>query len=278
MPAKVITVSTAKGGAGKTTTSTLLIRYLVEEMGKKVLAIDMDARGGLTGLLTVEGTLAKEAPSVATFLKTTHEQGNVGDAFRAAVMKSPLNENKHWRKNNGELYVLPSGPDLDAALTVIRMPVILRRAIMQLQLPEEYLVVIDTGPDKLNVVFGIVAADIIFMPAMFSPQDTRPAVETLRSIVLAQQEFPGRSVYGGMLINQVGQTGWEGDYRENMLSILHTFAEKAGFHIAGGLSEDTFIEIPFSRTLRKGDWIEWAPREKFVKVGGKIASKIALLT
>ena len=273
MSAKVIAVSTAKGGAGKTTSSILLIRYLVEEMGKKVLAIDLDARGGLTGLLTAVGTLPKGSNSVATFLMVTHEQGNVGDAFRSAILKSPLNENKHWRKNNGELHVLPANTDLDAALSLISMPFILRRAIMTLRLPDEYVVVIDTGPDKVNVGFGIVAADIVFIPAMFSPQETRPAIETIRTIVLAQQEFPGRAVFGGMLINQVEETNWEGDYRDQMNEILGKFKEKADFDIAGGLSTDTFIHIPFSRLLRRGDWIEWAAKDRFVNVGHQMAQK-----
>ena len=45
-----------KGGSGKTTTASMVIRYLVEEVGEAVLAVDADPNSSLELLLGVEVT------------------------------------------------------------------------------------------------------------------------------------------------------------------------------------------------------------------------------
>ncbi len=49
-----------KGGTGKSTTATLIIRYITEELGKAVLAVDADPNStlGLSLGVEIDGTIA----------------------------------------------------------------------------------------------------------------------------------------------------------------------------------------------------------------------------
>ncbi len=65
--AKVVTITSRKGGAGKTAITSLLARYLVEIENRKVLVVDFDGRGGITSLFNHKPVTAT-TPSIVELL------------------------------------------------------------------------------------------------------------------------------------------------------------------------------------------------------------------
>ena len=83
--AKIITVTSRKGGVGKTAITSLLARYFTEVEGKKVLVVDFDARGGITSLLYKKPVKTSDT-HIAELLLAADQQDNIKDAYDQAVV------------------------------------------------------------------------------------------------------------------------------------------------------------------------------------------------
>src|SRR5258708_18978520 len=84
-PVPIITVSNQKGGVGKTT-STLNLGAALQEMGKRVLLIDLDPQGSLTaacGILDVDAV-----PTSIGELMIARAQKDPSDVM-SAIMRGP---------------------------------------------------------------------------------------------------------------------------------------------------------------------------------------------
>jgi len=265
--AKIITISSRKGGVGKTAITSLLARYMTEVEGKKVLVVDFDGRGGITSLLNKKTNgIGKDDMSIAEMLLVAEQQGNVRDAYDQAVIETGLENSKNWDDNGGSLYLIPSKPALDSIIPESD-PALLRTLLHDLEIPADYVVLIDTGSDNHCVVMGIAAADIVFLPMLLSRQDVHPTIETLRTVFNTQKKSGG-AVLGGMVVNQAGGTMWEQDYIDKYIKLFDSFQHDSKLMSA---TDSLFIELGQSRIIKKGTFLDWSLRDDFLKTAQAMA-------
>ena len=266
--AKIITITSKKGGVGKTAVTSLLARYLTEVEGKKVLVVDFDGRGGITSLLNHK-TIGKDDMSIAEMLLVAEQQGNVQDAYDQTVIETGLENSKNWDDNGGSLYLIPSKPALDSIIPELD-PALLKTLLHNLEIPDDYLILIDTGSDNRCVVMGIAAADIVFMPMLLSRQDVHPTIETLRT-VFNTQKINGGAVLGGLIVNQSGGTKWEQGYIDKYIQLFDRFQHDSKLMSA---TDSLFIELDQSRIIKKGAFLDWSLRDDFLKTAHAMASAV----
>ncbi len=266
--AKIVTITSRKGGVGKTAITSLLARYFTEVEGKKVLVVDFDARGGISSLLH-DKPINSEHMSIAEVLLVAKQQGNVQDAYDQAVIETGLEKSNNWEDTGGRLYLLPAKPALDSVLPDMD-PSLLKTLLYDLDLTDEYVILIDTGADDKCVVMGTGAADVVFLPLHLSRQDVHPTIETLKTI-FSKQKVGGNAVLGGMIVNQIGETQWEQDYIDKYIQLLDRFQHKSKLMSA---TDSLFIKLGQSRLIRKGVFLDWSLRENFLVSARAMAAAV----
>jgi len=164
----VIAVANQKGGVAKTST-TLMIGACLAELGNKVLIIDCDAQG-----------------NASLSMNRKNEDYNIADIYESSkfnvndIVFPVLDAVKGEKGEDGKIKVLETEPvhnmwcipaDLSLAEaeiyghTRIFKESILHKAIKQLDILFDYIL-IDTGPSLgLTVVNALYAADFILVPA-----------------------------------------------------------------------------------------------------------------
>ena len=266
--AKIVTITSRKGGVGKTVTTSLLARYFTEIEGYQVIVVDFDGRGGITSLLWKEA-ITRSDLSIVEMLMTASEGCDVRDVFTLALIKTGLEDTKYWKKNQGSLFLLPSKPELDDV--VIGQDISLLRIVLNnLELTDKYLILVDTGSDSRCVQMGITAADVVFLPLNYSRQDVHPTVETLQ-IIFTNQKGNGRGVLGGLIVNQAGNTKWEQSYEKNYQELFYKFQNKTGLESA---TEKLFFKLKQSRIIKRGTYLDWTFREDLLETARSIATAI----
>lgn len=266
--AKVVAITSRKGGAGKTASTSLLARYLCEKEGKQVLVVDFDGRGGITSLLC-DHPVTRHTSTILEMLLDVHQRIHPRDTFNIALVETHLEENESWTKNNGAVYLIPSKPSLDDFLPGKNLNY-LKTALDSLELPEDYLVLIDSGPDNINVHMTLAAADVVFVPLKFSPQDIHPTIETFRSIC-DHQEITGRPTLGGLIINQNLKTQWEQTYMENFKKLIIDYKEKTRLIFE---TDNLFIPMKQSRLILRGKHLEWSIQDELFEAARQMAAVI----
>lgn len=266
--AKIITITSRKGGVGKTAITSLLARYFTEVEGKKVLVVDLDGRGGITSLLC-KNKLSNARAGITELLLVAEQGDSVQDAYDQIVVDTGLEKSKNWNDNGGGLYIIPSKPALDNVLPD-KDPFLLRTLLNELDLSNDYIVLIDTGPDGHCVVMGTGAADVVFLPLILSKQDVHPTVETLKTIYNSQKNN-GNAVLGGMIVNQSGGTMWEKNYIERYAVLIDRFQKESNLRSA---TDSIFIELKQSRIIKKGAFLDWSLREDFLNTAQAMASAV----
>jgi len=226
----VVTVTSMKGGVGKTTIAALLARYLAGRGDQTILVVDMDPQGGASSLL-LGGRM--EPPTLADVLQLEAEGIPCGDLMGRAVRRSPRDE---------RLLILPGDPAL-AALANSAPPLrTLDHALKSAPFPENTHAIVDTGTHPTLVAMGILAAEVLLIPVMLSQQSALPTIHTLR------MALHHRVRRGALIPVGIGHAQWEA--RE-----LARWEEKlAGSRALAAMGFEVLPGLPFSRTLLRGRW------------------------
>lgn len=157
MPAEIITVTSLKGGVGKTTTTYALAAAAVAS-GIRVIAVDLDPTGGLSNVLEK----AKRGVTIADVLR-----GRV--TLRDALIDHPLGIRTvagHRSLNHESL--------LEGQL----------RSILEPALEDVDIVLLDTHPHEPSLLGPLAVADRIVIPTALDVLSLRAAALT---VGLAQQ-------------------------------------------------------------------------------------------
>lgn len=266
--AKIVTFTSRKGGVGKTVCTTLLARYYAEVEGKQVVVVDFDASCGITSVF-YDQPFEEDDLSIVELLQLNENNQDVQDAFAEALIETGMEDSSHWEQNGGKIYLLPAKETLDQVIDQAN-PYALREVLKGLDLPDNFIVLVDTGPEHNNVVMGVIAADIVFLPMMFSRQDIYPAVDTLR-IVIDEQKKSGNAAFGGLIINDYGDTQWEQEYAGNFLNVFLTFRDSIGLVTS---SDDIYIHLKRSKIIKRGKHLDWSFKEIFQDTAEQMAAVV----
>jgi chromosome partitioning protein len=164
-----------KGGVGKTT-SVVNVGAGLAILGKRVLIVDLDPQGHLTGFLGIDPT---------TVNKTTYDVLR-GDAHpREAIVRKELSARLSVNGHESQLFmsVMPADMELSAADTTLsRLPdhhFLLRRTLLRVREAYDYIL-LDCAPSLgLVTTNALVAADKVFIPV----QTEHLALESLEGLV-----------------------------------------------------------------------------------------------
>jgi cellulose biosynthesis protein BcsQ len=254
--AKAVTITSRKGGVGKTAITSMLARYYSEVEKKQVLLIDFDARGGLTSLF-YNRPITRSTSSIVELLSDVNQYVDPHRTFEIALIDTKIEKSRGWADDAGSIYLIPSKPALDDILYGKKRN-LLKILLHQIEFPDDHVILIDSGPDNMNVHMAIGAADIVFVPMKFSPQDVHPTVETFQTILMAQK-YSGQPVMGGIIINQNIRTQWEERYMENYQKIFKTFRENTNMDCT---KANQFFHLKESRIILRGKHLEWSIRDE----------------
>ena len=268
--AKIITFTSRKGGVGKTVCTTLLARYYAEVEGRQVIVVDFDASCGITSLF-YDRPIGEEDISIVELLQLNENNQDVQDALAEALIETGMEESSHWESGGGKIYLLPSKETLDQVIAQVN-PYALQEVLKSLDLPDNFIFLVDTGPELKNVLMGVCAADVVFLPMMFSRQDVYPAVDTLR-IVIKEQKKSGNAVLGGLVINDYGDTQWEQEYADNFLNVFLTFRDNIGLATSTG---DIYINLKRSKIIKRGKHLDWSFKDEFKDTAQKMAAAVCV--
>ena len=190
----------------------------------------MDPQGGASSIL-LGGQI--DPPTLVDVLRLEVEGIPSGDLMSEAARRS---------RHDERIFVVPGDADL-ADLANANPPLSsLNYALESATLPDNTIVIIDTGTHPSLVSIGIVAADIVLIPVMLSQQTARPTINTLK-VALHHQRKRGALVPMG-----IGYAKWEDRELERWQNKLRTSQAliAMGFEVLPGL--------PYSRIILRGRW------------------------
>ena len=263
--AKIVTILSRKGGAGKTAITSIMARYFVEVERRDVLVVDFDGRGGITSLFHHE-PVTSSTPSIVEILLHANQQANIDDLFFQTLIQIENSITAKWKRKRGRLFLLPSKPLLDEVLIGMN-PGILKTVLHSLRLSQDCIILIDSGPDSKNIEMGIDAADLVFVPMILGKQDVHPTVETIHSIVNEQKENH-KPIFGGLIINRADQSQWEDFYISSYKELMTLLKKDSGLITT---NRDIFIELKQSRIIQRGKHLSWSWRNAHLQTAREIA-------
>lgn len=266
--AKIVTFTSRKGGVGKTVCTTLLARYYAEVEGKQVVVVDFDASCGITSIF-YDRPIGEGDISIAELLQLNENNQDVQDAFAEALIETGMEESSHWESSGGKIYLLPSKETLGQVIAQAN-PYELREVLVHLGLPDNFIFLVDTGPEQKNVLMGVCAADVVFLPMMFSKQDVYPAVDTLR-IVIEEQLKNGKAVLGGLIINDFGDTQWEKEYADHFLNVFLNLRDNIGLVTS---TDHIFVKLKRSKIIKRGKHLDWSFKDAFKEAAHEMAAAV----
>lgn len=254
--AKVVAIASLKGGSGKTSLTSLLARYYAEIENKQVLVVDFDSGAGITSLLNNQ-VVKDGTPSILEVLQDVKHYADPRDTFSRAVIHTKLEKHKGWKKNTGAIFLLPCKPALDDFLRGTQRN-LLHAAISLLGLSDDYIVLIDSGPEKVNVYLSVGCADVVFIPTRIRRQYIQPSIYTLQPIMSFQKEL-NRPAFGGWVYIQNFETQWEEEFLENFTNLCETYFQKSNIRC---IDERLFIQMKPSRFIQRGKHMTWSIRDE----------------
>lgn len=269
--AKIVAIASLKGGSGKTSLTSLLARYYAEVEGKQVLAVDFDSGAGLTSLL-YDQYLGQETLSIVEVLQDVMHYVNPNESFQGSLIQTG---GPSRQKSQGSIYLLPSKPALYHLLARSNRN-LLDALIGLLDLPADHIILIDSGPNTVNVRHAIDAADVAFIPFQFSRQDAFPAIDTLSYVIQSQQE-KDRPYFGGWVYIQDLKTQWEQRYLTNVKEVFRDIRKSTGVICP---NQDPFIQMRPSRIIHRGKHLEWSIRDELfdpIRIMTAVVSRAAKL-
>ena len=194
---------------------------------------------------------------------------DVQDALAEALIETGMEESSHWDSSGGKIYLLPSKETLDQVISEVS-PYALQEVLTSLDLPDNFIFLVDTGPEQKNVLMGVCAADVVFLPMMFSRQDIYPAVDTLR-VVIEEQLKNGKAVLGGLIINDFGDTQWEKEYADNFLNVFLNLRENIGLVTS---TDSIYVNLKRSKVIKRGKHLDWSFKDEFKHAARQMAAAI----
>jgi len=251
--AKVVAIVSLKGGSGKTSLTSLLARYYAEVEGNNVLVVDFDSGAGLTSLLYGE-YISEEETTIVEVLRDVLEYVDPRETFQKAIIQT---RTLYGEEDEGSIFLLPSKPALDNLLARTNRN-LLNAAIGMLDLPDDYIILIDSGPNAVNVRNAIESADVLFIPFQFSRQDAFPAIDTLNHVLQCQRE-KDLPCFGGWVYIQAISTQWEKHYLAN---VKEAYQEIRYSNRIMCPTEDPFIQMKPSRIIHRGVHMTWSIRDE----------------
>ena len=252
--AKVVTIASLKGGSGKTSLTSLLARYYAESEGKQVLVVDFDSGAGLTTLLH-DQFIKKESASIVEVLQDVMNYANPCECFQEAIIHTGY---QYMESNHGSIILLPSKPTLDKLLNGTNRN-LLNATIGLLGLSDDYIILIDSGPNAVNVNYAIESADVVFIPIKFSIQDVYPAINTLLPIIHMQKES-NHPYFGGWVYIQNITTQWEEKYLADLKALHKELQFTTGIMCS---NQNPFIQMKPSRIIHRGKHMTWSIRDDY---------------
>ena len=229
----IVSVTSLKGGTGKTTVSGLWALYLAERCQREVVLIDLDPQGGATSLF-LGGKPSQ--PGIYDLLHAERQDQPVL-LFRDALQPSFV----HPR-----IFVLPADPRLHL-LTKEEAPVdLLAHVLEKADFPLNTIILIDPGTMRLLVGMGIAAADAVVIPMMLSPQTIKPTINTLAMI--QHQETP----LLGLVPVAAGSAQWEVELLSGWEKTLSNRFPNLQFVSS---TERIFPPLSSAKSLVRGNWL-----------------------
>ena len=254
--AKVVAITSLKGGSGKTSLTSPLARYYAESENKQVLVVDFDSGAGMTSLL--HNQVAKDGtPSIMEVLQDVKHYVDPRETFSRAVIHTELEKSKGWKKNKGAIFLLPCKPALDDFLRGTTRN-LLDAAISNLGLSDDYIILIDSGPEKVNVYLSVGCADVVFIPTRIRRQYVQPSMYTLQPIMNFQKEL-NRPIFGGWVYIQNFETQWEEEFLKNFSNLCETYFQKLNINC---IDEKLTIQMKPSRFIQRGKHMTWSIRDE----------------
>ena len=226
----VVTVTSMKGGVGKTTIVAMIARYLADRDDLKIIVIDMDPQGGASSIL-LGGQI--NSPTVVDILRLEVEGIPSGELMSEATRRSRYDE---------RIFVVPGDADLATLANSNPPQHSLDYALEDPRFNDDTLVIVDTGTHPVLVAMGIIAADIILIPIMLSQQTAKPTINTLKMVLCHHQRN------GALIPMGIGNANWEARELERWQRKLQASQALTvmGFEVLPGL--------PYSRTILRGRW------------------------
>ncbi len=226
----IVTVTSMKGGVGKTTIAALLAQSIVQAPGAQALIVDLDPQGGVSSIL-LGGRIAP--PAVCDVLRMELDGMPSGELMAQATRRS---------RSHDRILLVPAGGDL-ASLGSAGPPAgLLKDALKSASLPEHTTIIVDTGTMPALVDLGLAAADVVLIPVMLSQQTGRPTINTLQLAIRHRRRV------GGLVPVGIGKARWEtGELERWANKLRETRALQAmGYRVLPGL--------PYSKALIRGRW------------------------
>lgn len=188
---KTLCLHSTKGGTGKSFVSQNLA-YGLQRLGKKVLCIDLDQQGSLTGSL-----LGKQEPNnIARFFI-------LGEPLQNLVCQA----NPHW----GNVAIIPGGVELATAakhLLVSDLPareLILDTALQEISSQYDFCL-IDCPPSRDVLVFNaFAAATHVYIPVQPSLYDSQGLAGTAKLVSMISSMLHKPVQVGGIIQNRWGR-------------------------------------------------------------------------
>jgi len=192
--ARIITITSMKGGTGKTTV-TALLGYGLASLGKKVLLIDMDPQSHLSSFFIPVDKLLE-----------------VKDGVVELLSDKEFNIRKVLFSNGKPLFILPFGLNHIVEIEVEgRMPVhdifaLYRRIIWNRHIFDNYdYILIDTAPESFVITqWALYATDYVIIPMNLEELSIVGAQIVIRDVLPRIFGVPGRRQFLlGIVLNRI---------------------------------------------------------------------------
>jgi chromosome partitioning protein len=187
MTTKILSVTSQKGGVGKTTTAVSLAHGLTRK-GKQVLLVDLDPQGQ-------SATVLGRSPSMAVFYLLTMGMTPAETAFIKSLVQPTAREG---------LWLMPGNQQTLAAQTVLnaqgRSVSFVRESISRLFSPDLDYIIFDTAPSVGGIQERAVwAADLVIVPTATEFVSAEAGGKVIQMISALQQEKGWKGALLGVL-------------------------------------------------------------------------------